>query len=256
MKKQGVLFFIILLLAVALPVYPLVSGVLSGNSHWKAHNGIIDLRNWDPHKEGPVQLGGEWEFYPNQLVQPLSFHEMQQDKDWESHQSSSELGMETRSSAKIVDVPGRWNQWMPKGQATGYGTYHIRVLLPEKAENLYGIYMQNIRSASQVWIDGENVGASGIPSVSADKGKQGNVPYVGFASVDGHSADITVHVANYSYSSGGIIYPLLFGDYESITHSREVAMAEDTVLIAGFLFLPYFLSCYTFCVKRRRHYFT
>lgn len=59
MKKQGVLFFIILLLAVALPVYPLVSGVLSGNSHWKAHNGIIDLRNWDPHKEGPVQLGGE-----------------------------------------------------------------------------------------------------------------------------------------------------------------------------------------------------
>ncbi|MEK5507568.1 ATP-binding protein [Paenibacillus sp. FSL P4-0113] len=252
MKKQGVLFFIILLLAVALPVYPLVSGVLSGNSHWKAHNGIIDLRNWDPHKEGPVQLGGEWEFYPNQLVQPLSFHEMQQDKDWESHQSSSELGMETRSSAKIVDVPGRWNQWMPKGQATGYGTYHIRVLLPEKAENLYGIYMQNIRSASQVWIDGENVGASGIPSVSADKGKQGNVPYVGFASVDGHSADITVHVANYSYSSGGIIYPLLFGDYESITHSREVAMAEDTVLIAGF-FIPtvFFIMLYLLRKKEK-----
>uniref|UniRef100_A0AAE9Q0R9 Uncharacterized protein n=1 Tax=Paenibacillus polymyxa TaxID=1406 RepID=A0AAE9Q0R9_PAEPO len=58
MKKQGVLFFIILLLAVALPVYPLVSGVLSGNSHWKAHNGVIDLRNWDPEKEGPIQLGG------------------------------------------------------------------------------------------------------------------------------------------------------------------------------------------------------
>ncbi|WP_090737203.1 ATP-binding protein [Paenibacillus sp. Mc5Re-14] len=244
MKKQGVLFFIILLLAVALPVYPLVSGVLSGNSHWKAHNGVIDLRNWDPDKEGAVQLGGEWEFYPNQLLQPSSFQETRY-QDWANRQNSSKLGLGTRSSAKIVNVPGRWNQWMPGGQATGYGTYHVRVLLPEKVENLYGIHMQNIRNSSRVWINGAEVGASGIPSVSADKGKQGNAPFVGFAAVDGHSADITVHVANYSYSSGGIIYPLLFGDYASITHSREVAMAEDTVLVAGF-FIPtvFFIMLY------------
>ncbi|ADO54455.1 ATP-binding protein [Paenibacillus polymyxa] len=244
MKKQGVLFFIILLLAVALPVYPLVSGVLSGNSHWKAHNGVIDLRNWDPDKEGAVQLGGEWEFYPNQLFQPSSFQETRY-QDWGNRQNSSKLGLGTGSSAKIVDVPGKWNQWMPGGQATGYGTYHVRVLLPEKVENLYGIHMQNIRNSSRVWINGAEVGASGIPSVSADKGKQGNAPFVGFAAVDGHSADITVHVANYSYSSGGIIYPLLFGDYASITHSREVAMAEDTVLVAGF-FIPtvFFIMLY------------
>ncbi|WP_025678694.1 ATP-binding protein [Paenibacillus polymyxa] len=244
MKKQGVLFFIILLLAVALPVYPLVSGVLSGNSHWKAHNGVIDLRNWDPDKEGAVQLGGEWEFYPNQLLQPSSFQETRY-QDWENRQNSSKLGLGTGSSAKFVDVPGKWNQWMPGGQATGYGTYHVRVLLPEKVENLYGIHMQNIRNSSRVWINGAEVGASGIPSVSADKGKQGNAPFVGFAAVDGHSADITVHVANYSYSSGGIIYPLLFGDYASITHSREVAMAEDTVLVAGF-FIPtvFFIMLY------------
>ncbi|MEJ3721386.1 ATP-binding protein [Paenibacillus polymyxa] len=244
MKKQGVLFFIILLLAVALPVYPLVSGVLSGNSHWKAHNGVIDLRNWDPDKEGAVQLGGEWEFYPNQLLQPSSFQETRY-QDWANRQNSSKLGLGTGSSAKIVNVPGRWNQWMPGGQATGYGTYHVRVLLPEKVENLYGIHMQNIRNSSRVWINGAEVGASGIPSVSADKGKQGNAPFVGFAAVDGHSADITVHVANYSYSSGGIIYPLLFGDYASITHSREVAMAEDTVLVAGF-FIPtvFFIMLY------------
>ncbi|AZH27756.1 ATP-binding protein [Paenibacillus sp. M-152] len=244
MKKQGVLFFIILLLAVALPVYPLVSGVLSGNSHWKAHNGVIDLRNWDPDKEGAVQLGGEWEFYPNQLLQPSSFQETRY-QDWGNRQNSSKLGLGTGSSAKIVDVPGKWNQWMPGGQATGYGTYHVRVLLPEKVENLYGIHMQNIRNSSRVWINGAEVGASGIPSVSADKGKQGNAPFVGFAAVDGHSADITVHVANYSYSSGGIIYPLLFGDYASITHSREVAMAEDTVLVAGF-FIPtvFFIMLY------------
>ncbi|AUO06052.1 lysis regulatory protein [Paenibacillus jamilae] len=244
MKKQGVLFFIILLLAVALPVYPLVSGVLSGNSHWKAHNGVIDLRNWDPDKEGAVQLGGEWEFYPNQLLQPSSFQETRY-QDWGNRQNSSKLGLGTGSSAKIVDVPGKWNQWMPGGQATGYGTYHVRVLLPEKVENMYGIHMQNIRNSSRVWINGAEVGASGIPSVSADKGKQGNAPFVGFAAVDGHSADITVHVANYSYSSGGIIYPLLFGDYASITHSREVAMAEDTVLVAGF-FIPtvFFIMLY------------
>ncbi|MGS5018160.1 ATP-binding protein [Paenibacillus sp. JJ1683] len=251
MKKQGVLFFIILLLAVALPVYPLVSGVLSGNSHWKAHNGVIDLRNWDPDKEGAVQLGGEWEFYPNQLLQPSSFQETR-DQDWENRRNSSKLGSGTGSSAKIVDVPGRWNQWMPGGQATGYGTYHVHVLLPEKVENLYGIHMQNIRNSSRVWIDGAEVGASGIPSVSAEKGKQGNAPFVGFAAVDGHAADITVHVANYSYSSGGIIYPLLFGDYASITHSREVAMAEDTVLVAGF-FIPtvFFIMLYLLRKKEK-----
>ncbi|KAE8560096.1 hybrid sensor histidine kinase/response regulator [Paenibacillus polymyxa] len=251
MKKQGVLFFIILLLAVALPVYPLVSGVLSGNSHWKAHNGVIDLRNWDPDKEGAVQLGGEWEFYPNQLLQPSSFQETR-DQDWGNRRNSSKLGSGTGSSAKIVDVPGRWNQWMPGGQATGYGTYHVRVLLPEKLENLYGIHMQNIRNSSRVWIDGAEVGASGIPSVSAEKGKQGNAPFVGFAAIDGHATDIIVHVANYSYSSGGIIYPLLFGDYASITHSREVAMAEDTVLVAGF-FIPtvFFIMLYLLRKKEK-----
>ncbi len=251
MKKQGVLFFIILLLAVALPVYPLVSGVLSKNNHWKAHNGVIDLRNWNPEREGALQLGGEWEFYPNQLLQPSSFQKMP-DQDWGNHQYSSKLGLGTGASAKIVDVPGKWNQWMPGGQATGYGTYHVRVLLPAKKENLYGIHMQNIRSSSRVWINEAEVGASGSPSVSADKGEQGNAPYVGFAAVDGHSADITVQVANYSYSSGGIIYPLLFGDYASITHSREVAMAEDTVLVAGF-FIPavFFIMLYLLRKKEK-----
>ena len=35
--------------------------------NFKAQKGILDLRNWDFAKNGPIKLDGEWEFYWEKL---------------------------------------------------------------------------------------------------------------------------------------------------------------------------------------------
>jgi hypothetical protein len=37
------------------------------NSNFQAHKGILDLRQWDFEKNGPIKLDGEWEFYWEKL---------------------------------------------------------------------------------------------------------------------------------------------------------------------------------------------
>ena len=38
-----------------------------------AQNGILDLRQWDPARDGPVKLKGEWEFYWQKLLTEQDF---------------------------------------------------------------------------------------------------------------------------------------------------------------------------------------
>ena len=45
----------------------------SGKKQPKAINGVLDLRDWDFDKDGPVKLDGEWEFYWKQLLFPKDF---------------------------------------------------------------------------------------------------------------------------------------------------------------------------------------
>ncbi|MBW7460548.1 hypothetical protein K0U00_41440, partial [Paenibacillus sepulcri] len=77
------------------------------------------------------------------------------------------------------------------------------------------------------------------------KGGQGNIPYVGFAEVEGNMADILVQVSNYSYATGGMIYPILFGDQTAIVVSREWKMTADLAAAVGMSILAlYFLVIY------------
>ncbi|GAA3399697.1 ATP-binding protein [Paenibacillus hodogayensis] len=222
-RSLPILFFIIVLIV---PFYSLFQSIKADSFSEKAREGIIDLSRWDFAANGSVPLSGEWEFYRNQLLTPQHFQP-----------SGAGDGVRPQLSG-LIPVPGKWNRYMSEDgreAATGYATFRLQVRLNAQTEALYGLQTTNIRTANRIYINGREVGASGFPGVSDESSRSANTPYVGFAVVKGSVAEIIVQVSNFNYSSGGIIYPILFGDQHSIMNSREWNVSVDLMTSAAFI---------------------
>ncbi|GAA0356289.1 ATP-binding protein [Bacillus horti] len=231
MSKQWlVLFVVCFLFIVVIPGYWVVQTIVSAQNNPQAVEGVLDLGDWDFSDDGIVRLTGEWEFYRNQLLEPADFS-----------------GSNSPSPTGIVSLPSKWNEYIAKEgeSASGFATFRMVVKL-QGDEGLYGVRTTNIRSANKVYMQGQLVGASGLPSGEEITGKESNIPYVGFASVTGNEVEILVQIANYSYSSGGMIYPLVFGDQSSVLKNREFHVLVDLLTAASFLIpVIYFLFLYS-----------
>ena len=80
----------------------------------KAVKGVLDLSNWDFHRDGPITLSGEYAFYWNQLNNP---------QDYSSGSVPPKTG--------FIDVPGFWHKFTAdkiRTEADGYATYHLKIL--------------------------------------------------------------------------------------------------------------------------------
>lgn len=230
MNKGLVCRIALLLLVISVSGFFLVQFSMAGaGTKLNAKAGYLDLRDWNFKKDGNVALTGEWSFYWNELLSPDEASAVPFVQD-------------------IIEVPGSWNRHLQQrgiGQATGYGTYRLRIQLDESQEGMYGIRTSNIRMGNRIFVNGTEIGASGSPAVEESNDRQGNVPYVSFFPLSGGTSEIVVQVSNTLYASGGMFYPLLFGDQKDILGVRERSVFKDGVLIAGF-FVPaaYFLILY------------
>lgn len=187
-----------ILLGFVLPACFIVSMIYSSMGMPVAKGGIIDLRDWNFSKDGIVSLKGEWEFYQNQLLTSEAF-------------AQAEAG-QLNESAIYVEVPGLWNKYMgtkDSKEPYGYGTYRLVVHLSNASDNIFGIHTGNIRMANRVFMNGREIGASGMPTAVPQTTKHNNVPYVGFTFVEGNTVEIIIQVANYVYSSGESSYLFL-----------------------------------------------
>lgn len=192
-----------------------------------AKNGVLDLREYDLKKTGPVKLNGEWEFVSGKLVDSEYFRE--------------------RTSPVYVQVPSLWvkynnnNEPVPKFSSA---TYRLMVKTPKNNE-LLGIKTSNIRMSNAIYINGEKIGECGVPGERKTYSPN-NTPYISFFQNNKEEIEIIVHVSNYHYASGGgIISPLYFGVDQSILKLRHNALAYDWIMIAAFLIAGiYFFGFY------------
>ncbi|NHN31772.1 hybrid sensor histidine kinase/response regulator [Paenibacillus agricola] len=221
-----------------LPLYGVFHSVNSLRDNPNAVAGWIDLRDRPLEGNAPIRLSGEWEFYRNQLLTPQDFAAA-------TGPVIAATGGSVPDRAEIVQIPGQWNGYLndiDSAQAHGTGTYRLRLQLPDLEQAVYGIRTVNIRMAHKLFLNGRELGASGIPGLTAGETVPNNVPYVRFAAVSGDTVEIVVQVANFSYSSGGMIFPILFGDQESILANRTSNVFGYLTTSAGFLILSlYFL---------------
>ncbi|MGN7762309.1 ATP-binding protein [Paenibacillus sp. 22594] len=233
MKKYRLSITGSLLLVLILPLFSVFQLVTHSQNKPVLRHGVMDLRDWNFEEDGVVKLNGEWEFYRNTLLGPGDF-------------------LPERAAQPVVstmiNVPDKWNLSISesgKSTAKGYATYRMQAWIKPGEAVVYGLRTSNIRTASRVFLNGHEIGSSGIPSDSVSSGRQNNIPYMGFAAVTGERLEIIVQVANYSYSSGGIVQPIVIGDQVSILKHREFALFADGATLFSFLILSVFLLMFS-----------
>lgn len=220
MKKM-----LVALIAVSLGCFLLLFSLLEatenkGTAPAPAHNGMLDLSAWDFHDNQVVPLDGMWQFYWNRLLEP---------------------GIEQEMAPELMQVPGFWRQLEKDGdfRYKGAATYRLQVKV-KPSSLVYGLRVSNIRMASEIYVNGQKVGGSGVPALSQREYAYLNKPYNVYFPVQGDTAEILIYAANYENSQGGIPYPIYFGSAQGIQTSNTNSSILNLSLIVSLLML----GCY------------
>ena len=199
-----------------------VSGTLF--SQKAAVNGIIDLKNYQFSKSGIIDLNGTWEFYPEKLYTPSDF--------------SSDLV----ANSKIVNVPSLWNNTFFDKQSDyniGYGTYRLKVFLPENIEIL-ALRLKRIETSYILWINDDTLVVSGKTAENKGLYVPTQKTLFKYFPVNGNSFNITLQVSNFKHRKGGIDTPISLGLPSQITKKTKKAKGFEVFIIGVLLIMAVF----------------
>lgn len=218
-------YFWIFVVFVVLVIYRMLFTTVFAPPAPSAQSGLLDLSGWDFDRDGVVQMDGEWLFYPGELLQP---------------------GEQPQGEAIAVELPGKWDHYVSgDGQSTpfGYGTYRLETLLPGGEERSYAVRVLSVRTAHNLYVNGELVGHSGKPGVDHASSDPSNMPYLTAIDVQDGRADIMIQVSNFHYRTiGGIFDRLLIGNATDVYYGMQVRVAWEAVLGGLYLLSGLFLA--------------
>ncbi len=167
----------------------------------KAKDGVLDLTAHNFQSEPIVLLGGEWEFFPNVLATNVT-------------------EIETLKAQKI-DVPGTWN-------GDGYGTYHLRLTLPEASEN-FRIHMTAQLTAYDVFVDGRLRAVSGKPGRVKAETRPSTSPLT-WSLTPGTTHNIFLRIANFHHRKGGLFAKIRLAPQSVMVNAIKRSIFMDLVL--------------------------
>ncbi|WP_231594387.1 ATP-binding protein [Paenibacillus algorifonticola] len=167
------------------------------------------MRSWHFTDEETIRLNGRWEFYPNEFLSPDYFNSTPTNKSW-------------------ATVPAAWGDYLNNasdGTGIGFGTYRLRLLLPDNDTQQYGMEMMVVSSGYELFVNGRSVSKLGQPSANPQEHEGKMYPLI--ASIAGtNEMNIVLHVSNYDFpNGGGITKPIKFGTLAAVQR-------EDYLLIA------------------------
>ena len=194
----------------------------------KAENGFLDLTAWQFAEDGVVPLDGEWEFYPNQLLDPEDF----------APASAEESALEP----KRIEVPGSWANHM---QTLGMATYRLQIKVGDTIP-IYGLKTSSVQMSSRIIVNSQVVGQSGIPA-ERQSYEAVNQPYASFFTLKPGWNEIIVQTANHEFpASSGLIESIYFGQSAQISGLRDKALTHDWIIVTAFLIMGlYFIGLYS-----------
>ncbi|WP_276356862.1 ATP-binding protein [Cohnella caldifontis] len=201
----------------------------NGKQTPKAEGGQLDLTSWRFADDGIVPLDGEWTFYPQRLLSPADFA------------SPPETG--SPSPAESVRVPGSWPK---KAGTTGMATYRLRIKVAD-GDSVYGLKTSSIQLANRVYINGKEIGGSGVPAESKSAYRAENRPFVGYFKLQPGWNDLVVQTANFEMpASSGINESVYLGYSGQISRLRDQATTHDWITVVSFLIMGlYFIGLFS-----------
>ena len=188
----------------------------SGKKAPSAVSGIIDLREWDFEKDGPVRLRGEWDLYWNQLLGPGDFND----------KNNPQL-------TAYINIPEYWNNISVNGKklpAMGYATHRLRILMPPSPGPLA---MRNTALATSfnMYVDREQLRNAGVVGKNRESAIAEYYPGVSAFKAKGTETTVIVQVSNFHHYHGG------FGEVMILGNEHDLLLQwERIVFFELFLF--------------------
>jgi diguanylate cyclase (GGDEF)-like protein len=188
----------------------------------KVVQGVLDLREWDFAKHGPVNLDGEWKFY------------------WDASRHS--LTQQT-----FIEVPGSWTEanYSLKGKAV----YTLKILTTPEPR-LYGLKLYELPQSYRLYVDDDLIIENGKYAEVPEESSRSLVrPYVVFAS-SSNAFNIWIEVVNLDEREPGPRRSIIFGLEKDVRRIQESQLRSD-MLVSGVLLIMalYHLGLY---LQRRR----
>ncbi|MEN8155461.1 MAG: sensor histidine kinase [Bacteroidota bacterium] len=204
-----------------------------------AERGVIDLREYNFKIEGGVELTGEFEFYWNQMLNPLL---------------EGDSGV-----VNYIQVPGSWYKLrseIPEISRYGFATYRLTLLLPKGVDEL-AFKISGIFSASGFFLDGKAIEYLGFPGVNKYQTLiKYSTPLV-TGKVQGEQAELLIKVSNYDHQFSGIVGGITVGLPEQMQTQRQNELFHGHFMIGAFLIIGiYFLGLYLIRTEQYRVYFS
>jgi signal transduction histidine kinase/CheY-like chemotaxis protein len=202
-----------------------LSRVSAQTNYVAAVHGVLDLRSKPINDK--IELTGNWLFYWNQLINP-------NDTD-------------VIKDRLLVEFPFKWNGYAWRGKklpAFGYGTYRLKILLPQKHSALK-LGMPDVYSAYRLYVNSKLVSSNGKVTTS-EKGFEAHWEYHAIDLPNSDTLNITIQVSNFIHSKGGISKPIFIGPADRIDLARHRAegidlMLTGCLLMGGLFFLGLYL---------------
>jgi len=210
--------------------------IFESNNTFTANNGVLSLEHWDRQNE--LELDGEWDFYPEQLIVP---------------NPDEDVFDRYKTQRQSIPVPSAWNRYKSEKAAPyGTGTYRLLIHVPE--DDLYGVKLNTIRNANKVYINGQELGSAGVPSQRAEEYRFDYKKYVVLGNSKNKQIELVILVANYDYAVGGIVSSLDFGLADQILTKQGRAKFTEAFLISGYLLFSFIYFTAYLQHKRRFRY--
>ncbi|WP_202128901.1 ATP-binding protein [Paenibacillus dendrobii] len=187
-------------------------------AHPVAVRGELDLRSWNFAESRSIPLDGEWEFYPNQLLDADSSRQV------------------PPSPQEYIQVPGSWNKSLSSGTNTyGYGTYRLRIRIHPDEQQSFGLQIAKIATSSEVFVNGRSLKKMGEPAADKKTYQARVVPYTVYFSTDKSEIDLMLHVANFDNPrEGGIFQPIKFGFDKKVNFSQLFTISMQLLVCSIF----------------------
>jgi two-component system sensor histidine kinase ChiS len=197
-----------------------------------ARHGILDLSSVNEIND-EILIGGEWEFYREQLLTPDVFLK----------------GIDT--GPEYIKVPGSWASIAPAGPY-GYATYRLTVLLPESVRGNYlSVRFKQINSSFIIFLNGKKV-TWGRVAETPDEYIPDVRPVTETLRIDSDRLEIICQCSNFFSRSGGIVDHVSIASEDKMKSVERRSLARDLFMFGSLLIIGfYLLSLYALRRKDR-----
>ncbi|MGH4122940.1 MAG: diguanylate cyclase [Clostridium sp.] len=199
------------------------------SSNISSQKGVLELSNWDFHKDGYTSLGGQWEFYWQQLLTPKDFA------------TNSTL-------PSYIEMPMEWNKHNKIYSSNGYATYSLTIKLNDKyKDTLLGISVPDMLSAYKLWVNGDLLSSNGIVGTSSFSEHPSTIPITSYFMNKSDKIHLVLQISNYNFKDGGTQDKIYLGTQTQMSNKREASIALEILYFSVLLIMGlYHLWLYAF----------